>query len=139
MEVTLGDFVKYLVLLLHQGGVPFSFRIPEPWHTLFYKLKNMPHVAGKPDFFGNLGFDWDGPYPKSEELTEFIRALCLTGSVVTTSPHFDAYALPEETKKLWLESFEKLDEPTKRFLTTAFKVARGFNFRNEALPWQLYD
>ena len=125
MKLSLGEFVKCLVLLLHRNGVAFSLRSYKPWHLLFYELKKIPETDGKPEFFKNLRFDWDGPYPECPELSEFLDALCWTGSIVTTSPRFEEYTLPKEMADLWSQEFEVLGDETKQFLDTTLALARN--------------
>ncbi len=119
-----GEFVKHLILLLHRNQVPFSFRSHEPWHRLFFRLKTVPAVAGKPVFFEILAFDWDKTYPRSQELSDFLSILSVTGSVATTSPRYETYILSEETEESWLNTLNMPDKATRRFLNTALEMAR---------------
>jgi len=96
MNLSFGEFVKFLILLLHRNGIAFSFRNHRAWHLLWYRLKEMPETNGKPIFFKTLVFDWDTEYPVCQELSEFLWTLYRTGSVVTTSPEYEEYRLPKK-------------------------------------------
>lgn len=123
MEIHLvGDFVKFLIVKLQKNGVKLPFRNPELWHSLFYKLRAMDSLE-KPSFFDKLRFDWDGPYPKSPELSEFLHGLCMIGAVICDSPQYENYRLPEGLFTLWEQKLEKLDEVTKQFVGTAANIA----------------
>ena len=124
MEITLGDFVKYLVLLLQNSNVVLPFKNQESWHKLFYRVKKENHISGKPSFFKNLQFDWDGAYPKSPELYDFLCILCWTGTVETTSPRYEEYKLSKGMAELLQKRFDALDETIKRYLTSIIGVAR---------------
>lgn len=124
MELSLGEFVKFLILLMQRNNVKFSFRAFGPWHLLFYRLKNMPETDGKPRFFENLNFNWDGTYPKSPELSEFLSALCWIGCVITTSPEFEEYRLSEGVERAWSEQFEPFGGEANQFLNKALLLAR---------------
>lgn len=119
----LGEFVNQLLVLFHKHKVNLALHKRSAWHNLFYKLKNMPEIAGKPDFLKDLWFDWDAPYPKSPELSRYFYALGMTGCVLSDSPRFQEYWLDEKLADLWSERFEKLDENSKKFLQTAFELA----------------
>ena len=115
---------KYLILLMEKNQIVLSFQDQAPWHLLFYRLKKVQNVSGKPSFLENLRFDWDGSYPKSSELSEFLHALCLTGAVVTTSPLYEEYRLLKGMAALWQQRFEALDDTVKSFLNTGVNIAR---------------
>lgn len=118
--MSLGDFVGFLILLL-QEKISLSLKI-KPWHMLFYRLKK-ENIAGKPAFFEEMRFDWDGPYPTSPELSHYLNCLCILGALITTSPRFQEYWLEEKYALLLRKKYEKLDEPAKLFLDNAVKMA----------------
>ncbi len=124
METTLGDFVKYLVLLLQKSEIALPFNNQELFHKLFYRLKKENDIAGKPIFLKKLWFDWNNSYPKSPELSEFLHALCWIGIVEANCPGCDTYWLSKNMEELWQEKFEKLDETTKQYLNLAVSVAK---------------
>ncbi|MBI2635230.1 MAG: hypothetical protein HYW79_01660 [Parcubacteria group bacterium] len=124
MEISFGDFVNYLVLLLQKNNIDLMLHKQEAWHHLFYRLKRSQKVPGKPDFLETLWFDWDGPYPKSPELSQCLSVLCWIGVVQTNSPKYDRYCLPKDTEKLWLEQFEKLDKVIKQYLHSVIEAAK---------------
>jgi hypothetical protein len=99
-EISLGDFVKKLTVLMGENRVVMLFKEERPWHVLFYRLKK-DKTAGKPSFFNTLRFDWDGPYPKCQQLSEFIQALHWTGAVGAVNPSYEKIVLREEMGQLW--------------------------------------
>lgn len=121
--MTLGEFVNFLILLLHKQKINLALHKQSAWHNLFYKLKKMPETAGKPDFLKELRFDWDLSYPELPELSEHLIVLCMNGCVLYDSPCFQNFWLEEKLADLWSERFEKLDKDTKGFLQTAFEFA----------------
>ena len=70
----LGDFVEQLAANLQSKSIAMPFESEGPWHELFFDLKRTDQ-EGKPSFLESLRFDWDGPYPKCQELSEFFHAL----------------------------------------------------------------
>jgi len=121
---TLGDFVEELVALLHKDGVKIPFKNQRPWHRLFYALKS-ESSPGKPTFFDQLFFDWDGPYPKSEELSEFLYALHWNTSVSAANPHFETISLTDDVAGLLLKRLIGQDPQSKEFLEEAARRARA--------------
>ena len=119
----LGDFVEQLAVLLHTQAVAMPFENEAPWHELFYDLKKADG-DGKPEFLGTLRFDWDGPYPKCQELSEFLHALHWNACVDARNPHFDRITLPQGMADVWSNGAEQLDAPTRAFLARAAARAR---------------
>jgi hypothetical protein len=132
--MTLGEFVKELAALLHRDNIRMPFRNERPWHELFYELKSMPASPEKPAFFEELGFDWDGPYPKSRELSDFLQALHWNACVSASNPDYNTITLPPEVAHLWLTRLQQSDEETKSFLRHAVKLAsQGFASTRDAI------
>ena len=119
---TLGEFVKLLLVVLRKKNIAFQMRNPEPWHALAYRLKRSSAV-GKPVFFDDLWFDWDGSYPRSRELDELLTALHMTGTVETTSPHFEEWRLSPRHATLWEKSYAMLSNRERQFLDLAAVLA----------------
>lgn len=119
----LGEFVNQLLVLFHKNKVNLALHKRSAWHNLFYKLKKMPEVAGKPAFLKDLWFDWDGSYPVSPDLSYYLHILGVNGCILSDSPRFQEYWLDEGLANLWSERFEKLDEDSKAFLQTVFELA----------------
>ena len=130
--MSLGDFIKFLLLSLQRNGTGLSLNNRELWHHLFYRLKEIGEADDKPGFLKNLWFDWDGRYPTCPKLADYLNTLCLVGSVVTTSPRYEEYTIPEETQKFWLREYEKLDKATKRFLKISTVIAEE-EFKKDAI------
>ena len=125
MEMTLGDFVNYLVLLLQKYEIALPFNNQALFHKLLYRLKKENDIAGKPNFLKKLWFDWNGSYPKSPELSEYLHALCWIGIVVKANcPGCDTYWLSKNIEELWQKQFEKIDEVIKQYLNLVIGIAK---------------
>lgn len=122
-SVSLGDFVKQLAVLMDNSGLVMLFKEEKPWHVLFYRLKG-DSTAGKPQFFKDLRFDWDGPYPKSQELSSFIQALHWTGAVGAVNPSYERIVLHPEMSKLWSDRSSDVPQQTQEFLNHAVTLAK---------------
>jgi hypothetical protein len=122
-QISLGEFVKLLAALLHQRGVKMPFRNEQPWHLLFYELSKT-NIPQKPEFLEHLRFDWDGSYPKSQELSEFLQALHWTASVSASNPHYDIITLPEELATIWTTEFERLNDEIQQLIQRAAERAQ---------------
>lgn len=122
-ELSLGDFVKQLAVRMADRGLVMVFKDEMPWHLLFYRLKKEGTAEGRPRFFDSLRFDWDGPYPKSQELSDFIQALHWTGSVGAVNPSYERITLQDDVTKLWSEFGRSLETPTVEFLEHAVEMA----------------
>ena len=72
---TLGDFMKELAVLMADAQLQLPLKDERPWHHLFFRLKQATDIEERPAFLDNLVFDWDGPTPKCQELSEFLHAL----------------------------------------------------------------
>ena len=114
----LGDFVEQLAATLHKDNIAMPYEDERAWHELFFDLKQS-HQEGKPPFLEVLRFDWDGPYPKCQELSQFLHALHWNACVDARNPHFDEITLQQGIADLWLRQADELDAPTKGFLTNA--------------------
>ncbi len=76
------------------------FKDEAPWHLLFYKLKQ-EKLAGTPVFLETMRFDWDGSYPRSQELSNYIHALHFTGCVAASNPSYDQMSLNPDLETIW--------------------------------------
>ncbi len=124
-EISLGRMVTLLVAKLHKDKVPLPFRNQEPWNLLFYTLKMEPTAPGKPNFLSELVFDWDGPSPKCEELSEFLNGLHITANVSGHNPRFDLISVDDDDATRWLQDLEQLDRDSKSFVLRAAEIARS--------------
>lgn len=88
-DVSLGEFLKCLVLDLQRRKVQMPFQNEEKWHKIFFQLKSARGRKGRPVFFDSLRFDWDGPYPRSRDLSESLQILHLNGFVSVANPSYD--------------------------------------------------
>jgi hypothetical protein len=125
-ELTLGEFVKVIVLMLHKKGVAMPFQNEEKWHELFYELKREKAKEGRPNFFDRLRFDWDGPYPKSQDLSEYLQALHWNGFVSVANPSYDRLSVDSEVleaakqKEIVIE-----DKALEKFFSSTVEEAVG--------------
>ena len=46
-----------------------------------------------------LRFDWDGPYPKSQDLSEYLQILHLNGFISVANPTYDTLSVDEDVRK----------------------------------------
>tara|TARA_Y100000310_G_scaffold77666_1_gene74273 strand:- start:2772 stop:3161 length:390 start_codon:yes stop_codon:yes gene_type:complete len=118
-EVSLFDLGRGLIatLILESVPVPNENR---DWHEFFYELKK-EEKDGKPKFFDNLGFDWDGPYPKSLYLSEFFQALNII--YLARSPD-GRIVIDEQTINHWSQEIEEGSPELKHYLAYATGKAR---------------
>jgi hypothetical protein len=130
-DVSLGDFVKQLAVLMDGNDLVMLFKQEKPWHTLFYRLKH-DTSAGRPAFFNTLRFDWDGPYPKSQELSRFIQVLHCAGTVGAVNPSYEKIVLTREMNELWSKMVQALPADDKAFLKHATDLAKE-EFPTEAV------
>jgi hypothetical protein len=122
-DLSLGQFVKQLAALLQKKNMQLPFKNQRPWHLLFYELKKQPTVTGKPKFLDELIFNWDAPYPKCEQLSEFLNALHFTASVSARNPHFDVISVAPEVADRWAKNADEDDADLKSFLNAAVNLA----------------
>jgi hypothetical protein len=98
-DVSLGEFITLLILQLDIKGVSMPFQNEEKWHRLFYKFKVGRSQSGRPAFMNKLRFDWDGPYPKSQDLSEYLQILHLNGFISVANPTYDTLSVDEDVRK----------------------------------------
>jgi hypothetical protein len=124
-EVGLGEFVKQLVAVINtQKDVVIPFEDSEAWHSLFFKLKKDPALEeGRPRFFKDLLFDWDGPYPKSRNLEVYLQSLHWNAGIDAKNPGYESIAVPPAVSSIWLSRVEQMPSPYKQFLDRAAKLA----------------
>jgi hypothetical protein len=118
-DMTLGDFVQQLLLKLRDREL--TFRHERPWHELFYSLKAATDKPGKPRFFQELFFDWNGEYPKCQELSDYLHALHWTGCMTAANPTYDRFKLNDKIGHLWEK---EVDKPLRDYLEEAAGAAR---------------
>jgi hypothetical protein len=119
IDVTLGDFVQQLLVQLE--GRELFFKHERPWHEFFYRLKTSPEHPGKPRFLNDLFFDWNGEYPKCQELSEYLHALHWTGCMTAANPGYDKFKLNEDVGRLWVRPIEG---DLQRFIGETAQAAR---------------
>ena len=119
--ITLGDFVQQL--LLNFRGEQLHFSDERPWQELFFEFKSAPESPGKPAFFRTLFFDWNGPYPRCQELSDFLHGLHWTGCMSASNPTYDKFTLNQEVGNLWQDV--ELDGALHQFLADAAGAARN--------------
>jgi hypothetical protein len=122
-EVSLGEFVKQLTLQFSQEHMTMPLRDERPWHMLFYELKTSDYAKRKPDFLSTLLFDWDGPYPRSSELAEYLDTLHWTGCLSASNPQYEKVTVNPKVSKLW--SSLPVDPELSSFIDYAVETAKG--------------
>lgn len=121
-EMTLGDFVRLLAVSIPAAGRIMPFKDETPWHTLFYRLRNeLPDP--KPRFIASLGFDWDGPYPKSQDISDFLQALHWTGSVAALNPSYEEIIVPSGVRERWNTEVAALSPEMTEILAKSVQLA----------------
>jgi len=123
-KLSLGEFVKQLTALFENSNIDIPFKNERTWHYLFYELKKDRNAIGRPSFFDQLEFDWDGPFPKSQELSDFLHSLHWNASVSASNPHYETINLSREVKNLWFKRYKELDTDSKRFFALVLKRAK---------------
>lgn len=125
------DFMKHLVALLGESKTPMTLKDERPWHMLFYALKTRDLGRAKPSFLANLRFDWDGPYPKCQDVSEFLHALHWNAGVTAMNPHYAEMTIPPEIAEFWSHRRKDLDVDVRDMLENVVKVAQH-EFLSEA-------
>lgn len=123
-DLSMGQFVRQLAALLQQNGIDLPFKNQRPWHLLFYELKGKEATSGRPKFFEELRFDWDAPYPKCQQLSEFLNALHFTASVSAHNPLYNVITIAPEIADRWAQSVSQDDPDLKRFVDDAVTLAQ---------------
>jgi len=99
-DMSLGEFVKQFAVRMHNSEVEMPFKDERPWHALLYDLSTSS-INPKPAFLEKLQFDWDGPYPRSRDLSDYLHGLHFTGCVSAGNPSYDQITLDSDLAKLW--------------------------------------
>jgi hypothetical protein len=121
-DISLGEFVKQLTLRFTKENMVMPLRDERPWHMLFYDLKASSE-SGKPDFLSELLFDWDGPYPRSPELAEYLDTLHWTGCLSASNPQYEKVTVNPKVSQLW--SALSIDPDLNAFIDHAVQTAKG--------------
>ena len=120
-RMSLGEFVKQLAVRMHGSEITMPFKDERPWHVLIYDLA-VSDLKPKPEFLATLQFDWDGPYPRSRDLSDYLHSLHLTGCVSASNPSYDQITLDENLAKRW--AAEQSDKDLNQFMDEVMKVAK---------------
>ncbi len=122
-DMSLGQFVKHVAVLVQNRKVDLPFKNQEPWHLLFYELSTLPPDPGKPEFLDELVFDWDAPQPKCQELSDFLHALHFTANVSARNPHFDVISVDPDVADRWSQPLDPNNRELEQFLDRAVELA----------------
>ena len=122
-DLSLSDFMKSLVSLMDERRWKLPLKNEKPWHVLFYELKKANLGARKPKFLNELRFDWDGPYPKSQDVSDFLHALHWNASVSAANPQFTTISLSPEVAELWKKLHSELDSEARSMVDNAMPYA----------------
>lgn len=98
-QMSLGDLVQQI--LARVGDEELKFQDERPWHELFYALKKHPASPAKPTFLDSLFFEWNGPYPRSEELSRYLHGLHWIGCLSAGNPTYDTFRVDPEVRAIW--------------------------------------
>jgi hypothetical protein len=123
-QLSFSEFMKHLVALFSEKGIPLPLKDERPGHGLFYDLKRNNPAAVTLPFLLDLRFDWDGQYPKCQEVSEFLHALHWNAGVSAINPRYTNMTLPEEIARLWNERRSQLDPDTEEMLNAVAEHAR---------------
>jgi hypothetical protein len=130
-DISLGEFVTLLVLRLDNERVPMPFQNEEKWHRLFYKLKTEREKQGRPGFFDKLRFDWDGRYPRAQDLSEYLQSLHWNGFISVANPTYDRLSVDQDVKDLGDKARPNVqDEQLEQFLSDTISKASAL-FRGQ--------
>jgi len=121
----LTEFLKVLTAELDKERVAMPLGNERPWHLFMYRLKKNPS-PGRPTFLDSLRFDWDGPFPKSQEVSEVLSSLHWNASATAANPHFDKIALRPAVVDLWSARYQTLDESERAFIDFSRDTAKDF-------------
>ena len=121
-KLSLGDFIKHLATALQLQQIKMPLEDERRWHLLFYELKKVG--SEKPAFFEALRFDWDGPYPRCNRVSEFLQALHWNTSVSAMNPGFKEFMFPADVIDDYSRREEVLDPDVRTFLAQAVETAK---------------
>ncbi len=99
-RLTLGGYVKQLAVRMQDANMVMTFKDDRPWHLLFYRLREEFKAQGS-TFLQSMEFDWDGPYPRSQDVSDFLQGLHWTGSVSALNPSYEKIIVPDDVHKIW--------------------------------------
>ena len=119
-DMSLGDFVQQILIQLDANQV--HFRDERPWHEFFYRFKSGPEQTGMPLFLKKLFFDWNGPYPRSQELSEYLHGLHWTGCLSAPNSAYDSFTLKSDVREIWQNT--EIEPELREFLNVAGDAAR---------------
>ena len=116
-DVSLGEFVKIFIANVQKKCSVVPYHSDPVWHNFFYKLKH--NQENKPKCISELRFDWDSPYPKEKELSDYLFAIeCMSGSILTYRDSLGTL-YPEDIIGIWLGIYNNLDDKGKTYITKA--------------------
>jgi len=121
--VSLGEFLTHLIVNLDEKRTPMPFQNEEKWHRLFYGLKTSSAAQGKPDFLNSMRFDWDGPYPKSKDLSDYLHALHLNCFVSVANPSYDNLTLDKDVRSQMTGKSQTISKDLGDFLQSSTEEA----------------
>jgi len=123
-QLTLGGYVKQLAVRLQDAGIVMTFKDDKPWHMVFYRLHE--ELKSKaPTFLQSMQFDWDGPYPRSQDVSDFLQGLHWTGSVSALNPSYERIIVPNEVHQVWKAEGGRLEDTDNALITRGFEIAQN--------------
>jgi hypothetical protein len=119
--MSLGDLVQQV--LVRVGNAELHFQNERPWHELFFTLKQQREIQGRPAFLDRMFFEWNGPYPHSEELSRYLHGLHWAGCVTAGNPTYDTFRVNEDVCEIWRGV--ALEAPLDQFVDRAAEQVRN--------------
>jgi hypothetical protein len=115
--------MKQLAVRMREADMVMTLKDEKPWHMLFYRLRE-EYKSEDATFLQSMQFDWDGPYPKSQDVSDFLQGLHWTGSVSALNPTYERIIIPDEVQRVWKAEGEHLGEDDKALLTRGLEIAQ---------------
>jgi hypothetical protein len=122
-QLSLGDVVRQLALLMRENNLVIAFKNEAPWHILFYRLQNQTEPP-RPRFLDHLRFDSGARYPRCRELSEFLHGLHTACAVDVANPSYEEMIIPEDVISDWRQEHERLPKRSKNFLAAGLDIAK---------------
>jgi hypothetical protein len=122
-QLTLGGFIKQLAVRMQDADIQLSLKDDKPWHLLFYRLRREFKSQGN-TFLRSMQFDWDGPYPKSQDVSDFLQGLHWTGSVSALNPTYERIIVPDDVKEAWKTEGKGVGDDDEVLLSRGLQIAK---------------
>lgn len=118
-NVTLAEFFEELIVALSKKNIALPLKDEQKWHTFLYNITT-DNIENKPRFLNNIIFDWDAPYPKCQELSEFLQALHWNECINASNPSFSTFTIDSSLDNLC--KIRAKDDALKYFIDSAVGI-----------------